>query len=164
MKRLGTALEFGAKDRALPADPEELGKPVAVMSGRDRTRGLSTSQALGCALLPVDEHIEQLPAKRLRKCAHLLAEIAYQTASRITEALHGIRSIVSKPPKPFERGLLLVQEKAVELPCKIGSVAVDQLPSKCFFARKVVVERTLRHVDATQDFVDPRRGIALTCP
>ncbi len=58
VKRLGTALEFGAKHRALPADPEEFGKPVAIMAGRDRTCSLSTSQAPGCALLPVDEHIE----------------------------------------------------------------------------------------------------------
>jgi hypothetical protein len=58
VKRLGTALEFGAKDRALPADPEKFGKPVAIVAGRDHTCSLSTSQALGCALLPVDEHIE----------------------------------------------------------------------------------------------------------
>ena len=58
VKRLGTALEFGAKDRALPADPEEFGKPVTIVAGRDHTRSLSASQALGCALLPVDEHIE----------------------------------------------------------------------------------------------------------
>jgi len=56
-------LEFGAKNRALPTDPEELGKPVAILVGRDCTSSLGSSQALGSALLPVDEHIEQLLAK-----------------------------------------------------------------------------------------------------
>ena len=63
MKRFGTAFEFGAKNRALPTDPEELGKPVAILVGRDCTSSLGSSQALGSALLPVDEHIEQLLAK-----------------------------------------------------------------------------------------------------
>jgi hypothetical protein len=63
MKRFGTAFEFGAKNRALPTDPEELGKPVAILVGRDCTSSLGSSQALASALLPVDEHIEQLLAK-----------------------------------------------------------------------------------------------------
>jgi hypothetical protein len=58
VKRLGTALEFGAEDRTLPADPEEFGEPVAIMAGWDHTRSLSTPQAPGSALLPVDEYIE----------------------------------------------------------------------------------------------------------
>src|SRR3954451_10255686 len=119
-------LELGAQDRALPADPEEGGEPIAIVVRPDLAGPLSRPQDPGGAPLPIAEDGAELVPEALRQRPHLLAEIAHDAAAPERVARHAGPGLRDEAAQSLQRGSDVVAEGALELAGEIGGLRLDQ--------------------------------------